>query len=84
MNKHGIFRWFTETDVEHFKSGVLGTITNITRSIVNWKKEFRHRCISKILFVDTEQLSKMQISMQVFFKDLLIDSELPVLKVDFF
>ena len=38
-------------------------------------------CISKILFIDTEQLSKMQISSQVF---LLIDSELPTLKMDFF
>ena len=45
-------------------------ITNITRSMVNWKKkEFLHVFISKILFIDTEQLSKMQISLQVFFKD---------------
>ena len=62
-------RWFTETDVKHFKSGASRTITNITRSMVNWKKEFLHRCISKILFIDTEKLSKRQISLQVFFKD---------------
>ena len=33
------------------------------------KKEFLHRFISKILFIDTENLSKMQIPLQVFFKD---------------
>ena len=32
-------------------------------------KEFLHRFISKILFIDTENLSKMQIPLQVFFKD---------------
>ena len=35
------------------------------------KKEFLHRCISKILFIDAEQLSKMQISLQVFWKDFV-------------
>ena len=64
-------RWFTETDVKYFKSDALRIITNITRSMVNWKKEFLHRCISKILFIDTEQLSKMQISSQVFFRDFV-------------
>ena len=33
------------------------------------KKEFLHRCILKFLFIDTEQVSKMQISLQVFFKN---------------
>ena len=76
MNKHGVFRrWFTEADVNYFKGGALRTITNITSSVVKWKKEFLHSCVSKILFIDTEQLSKMQISSQVFFKDLLIDLE---------
>ena len=28
-------RWFTETEVKHFKSGALETITNITKSMVN-------------------------------------------------
>ena len=38
--------------------------------MVNWKKkEFLHVFISKILFIDTEQLSKMQISLRVFFED---------------
>ena len=37
--------------------------------MVNWKKEFFSRCISKILFIDTEKLSKMHISLQVFFND---------------
>ena len=36
VNKHGVSRrWFTEANVEHFKSGALKTITNITRSMVN-------------------------------------------------
>ena len=70
VNKHRVCRrWFTETNVKDFKSGALRTITNTTRSMVNWKKEFLRWCISKILFVDTEQLSKMQISLQGFFKD---------------
>ena len=72
MNEHRVSRkWFTETDIKHFKSGVLRTIINITRSVVNRKQEFRRRCISKILFIDTERLSKMQISSQVFFKDFV-------------
>ena len=63
MNKHGVSRrWFSEADVKDFKSGALRKITNITRSRVNSKKEFLHRCISKILVIDTEQLSKIQIS----------------------
>ena len=39
--------------------------------MVNWNKEVLHRCISQILFIDTEQLSKMQIYLQVFFKDFI-------------
>ena len=36
MNKHGVSRrYFTETDVTHFKSGTLKTIKNITMSMVN-------------------------------------------------
>ena len=61
-------RWFTKADVKYFKSGALRTITNITKSMVNWKK-FLYRCISKILFIDTEQFSKMHILSQVFLKD---------------
>ena len=63
-------RWiiteFLEGDL--LLSGALRTITNMTRSMVNWKKEFLNRCISKISFIDTEKLSKIQISLQVFFK----------------
>ena len=62
-------RWFIEIAVKHFKSGVLRTITNITKGMVNWKNEFFHKCISKILIIDAENLSEMQISSQVFFKD---------------
>ena len=40
--------------------------------MINWKKkEFFYWCISKILFIDTEQLSKTQISLRVFFKDFV-------------
>ena len=68
VNNHGVSRrWFTETDVKHFKSSALRTTTNITRSMVNWKKDFFYNCIWKILFIDTENLFKMQISMQVLF-----------------
>ena len=63
--------WFTEAAVKHFKSGIVRTITNITRTMVNWKKDFLHSCISKVFFIDTGQLSKMQISWQVFFKNLV-------------
>ena len=35
------------------------------------KKQFLYRCISKIRLLDTEQLSKMHISLQVFFKDFV-------------
>ena len=33
------------------------------------KKAFLQKCISQILFINTEQRSKIQISLQVFFKD---------------
>ena len=45
--------WFTEAAVKHFKSGIVRTITNITRTMVNWKKDFLHSCISKVFFIDT-------------------------------
>ena len=33
MNKHGASRkWFTEADIKDYKSGVLRTTTNITRT----------------------------------------------------
>ena len=36
VNNHGVSkRWFTETDVKYFKSILLETTTNITRSMVN-------------------------------------------------
>ena len=85
MNNQGISRrCFTETDVKDFKSGVLRTITNITRSILNWKKQFLQRCISKILFIDTEKLTQMQISLQMFFKDFADRFRMPYLKNEFF
>ena len=40
VNKHGVSRrWFTEADVKNFKTGALRIITNLTRSLVNWKKK---------------------------------------------
>ena len=64
MNKLGVFsRWFTEADVKYFKSAALRTVTNKARSMsamVNKKKKkILGRCISKILFIDTEYSPKM-------------------------
>ena len=87
VNNHRVSRrWLTETDVKHLNSSALGTITNTNRSIVNWKKknEFLHRCISKILFIDTEKLSKIQISLQVFFKGFAERFRITYLKNGFF
>ena len=68
MIQHGVSRrLFTEANVKRFKSGALRTITNITRGYDKLKKEFLHRCISKTLFIDTEQFPKIQIFSQVFF-----------------
>ena len=39
--------------------------------MVNWKTEFLHKFISRILFIDTEQFSKMQIFFKVFLKDFI-------------
>ena len=83
VNKYGVSRrWFTEADVEDFKIGAL-TTPNITRRMVKWKKEFFRRYISRILFIDTEQLSKMQFLRSYFSQILLINSELPTLKMVF-
>ena len=76
---------FAEAEVKHFKRITLRTITNITTSTVNWKEEFLYKCSSKILFIDTEKLSKMQNSSNYpIHPILLINSELPTLKMDFF
>ena len=77
MNKLGVFsRWFTEADIKYFKSAALRTVTNKARSMpamVNQKKKkILGRCISKILFIDTEYSPKIWISWQVFFKDFLV------------
>ena len=31
--------WFTKADVKHFKGVALRTFTNITKSMMNWKKK---------------------------------------------
>ena len=54
-----IFLWFK----------IFALITTLQEHGKLKKKEFLHWCIWKILFIDTEQFSKMQISLQVFFKD---------------
>ena len=70
VNRHWVSRrWLTEGVVKHFKSGVLRNINQKYGKLK--KKEFLHRFISKILFIDTQQLSKMQISWQVFFTDFV-------------
>ena len=52
--KHGVSRRrFTETNVTHFKNSALRTITNMA------EKVYLQRYTSKILFIDTEQHSKM-------------------------
>ena len=49
VNKHAVSRrWFTETDVKHFKSSALRIITNIAEKYTfhsKLKKEFLNRCI---------------------------------------
>ena len=87
MNKHGVsIRWFTEADVKQFTSGALRTITNITRSMVNWKKMIS----SQVNFKDFGYRYKSFLKckcfwlLQDFSRILLIDSELPTLKIDFF
>ena len=57
--------------IPNIKSGALRTTTSITRNMLNWKKEFLHMFISKILFIDTEQFSKTKIFSHVFFKDFV-------------
>ena len=62
MNKLGVFsRWFTEADVKYFKSGALRTVTNKARSMpaMGNQRKILGRCISKILFIDTEYSPKM-------------------------
>ena len=80
MFKYGVSgRWFTETDVKHFKSDELRTIISALRTIHLYAK-LKKRIISQVyiisvyhqcMFIDTEQLSKMWISSQVFFKDFV-------------
>ena len=86
VNKYGVFRrWYNETDVKHFKSGTLQTITNIIRSMVNWKKKrvLSQVYISKISFIGIEKLCKMQISLQVFFKNFINRFRITYLKNGF-
>ena len=62
VNKHGVSRrWLTEGVVKHFKGGVL---RNINQKYGKLKKKnfFIGLFLHKILFIDTQQLSKMQIS----------------------
>ena len=52
--------------------------------MVNWKMCIPSQMFSRILLIDTEQLSKIWFSVKVFFKEMLIDSELPTLNLEFF
>ena len=64
------------------EGGASRTVTNITRSMVNWKKKKKKN--PSHVFIDTEQLSKMQISLQVFFTDFVDRLGTTTLKMDFF
>ena len=74
MNKHVVSRrWFTETDVKHFKSGALKKMTNIahkehTPFHCKLKKFF---CLLVYVFIDTEQYSEIGIFSLVFFQDFV-------------
>ena len=85
VNNQGVFRrWFTETDVKHFKSGALQAITNIT----SWHSKLKKsRPPSQVYFqnlvIDTEKLYEKQISLRVFFKNSADRFGIPYLKNGF-
>ena len=84
MNNHDVSRrWFTETDVKHFKSGALRTTTNIIRSMLNRKKRMLSQVCVKVFF-HRYRKAKMQILCRCFSRILQIDSESLTLKMDFF
>ena len=64
VNKHGVSRKsLTEDDVKQSQT--------YQKNVKLKKKEFLHRCISKILFIDKEQFSKMQVFLLLFFNDFV-------------
>ena len=86
-------RWIT---MEFLEGGLLKLMSNIL-SVVHCeqsqynqeycklkKKNFLTGVFQKILFIDTEKLSKMQISLQVFFKDFADRFRITYLKNWFF
>ena len=86
-------RWIT---MEFLEGGLLKLMSNIL-SVVHCeqsqynqeycklkKKNFLTGVFQKILFIDTEKLSKMQISLQVFFKDFADRFRITYLKNGFF
>ena len=86
-------RWIT---TEFLEGGLLKLMSNIL-SVVHCeqsqynqeycklkKKNFLTGVFQKILFIDTEKLSKMQISLQVFFKDFADRFRITYLKNGFF
>ena len=85
--------WFTEADAKHFKSGTLGTTTNITRSMVNWKKELfgttllkngiLWSCFSKILLMDFRIATNLKSgsSKKYSWKILFLDSRSSITKI---
>ena len=86
-------RWIT---TEFLEGGLLKLMSNIL-SVVHCeqsqynqeycklkKKNFLTGVFQKILFIDTEKLSKMQISLQVFFKDFADRFRITYLKNWFF
>ena len=85
MNKHGVSRsWFTEAYVKYFKGGWCIKNSHKYNQEYGKLKNKKQKKIPSHVFIDTEQLSKMQISLQVFFTDFVDRLGTTTLKMDFF
>ena len=86
MNKHGVSRrWFTEAYVKYFKGGwCIKNSHKYNQEYGKLKKKKKKKKNPSPVFIDTEQLSKMQISLQVFFTDFVDRLGTTTLKMDFF
>ena len=85
MNKHGVSRrWFTEAYVKYFKGGwCIKNSHKYNQEYGKLKKKKKKNSLTSG-HRDTEQLSKMQISLQVFFTDFVDRLGTTTLKMDFF
>ena len=87
MNKHEVSRrWFTEVYGKYFKGG--WCIKNSHKYNPEYgklkKKKQKQKKIPSHVFIDTEQVSKMQISLLVFFTDFVDRVGTTTLKMDLF